>query len=41
MQSVTVYQLAQFAVLRVAGSTPAGCASNTNGLQNIDFIIFS
>jgi len=37
MQSVTVYQLAEFAVLRVAGSTPAGCASPISYLHNSKF----
>ena len=32
MQSVTVYLLAKFAVLRVARSNRAGCASLTNVL---------
>jgi len=37
MQSVTVYRLEQFAVLRVARSNRAGCASLTNALRNSKF----
>ena len=33
LQNVPVYLLAQFAVLRVARSNRAGCASNTNLLH--------
>ena len=33
LQSVPEYLLSKFAVLRVAGSTPARCASLSNGLH--------